>query len=120
VITNEINAAIKSHNQWKLKILTAIATGKSEFTVEKVKNDDQCQFGKWLHKQITPKDQKSPFYKQAIDLHAKFHKQAAKALELALAGKKEAANQAVSSESEYNNLSFQLTKTLMRWAWEIK
>lgn len=45
-ILEEIQKATGAHGAWKLRLRTATLTGKSDFTPQKVKCDDQCEFGK--------------------------------------------------------------------------
>jgi len=45
-IAEEITKAIGAHGMWKQRLRQAIDTGKSEFTVERVRPDNLCDFGK--------------------------------------------------------------------------
>lgn len=86
-ISEEIGKAITAHGQWKQKLRSAIDTGTSESTPERVRKDNNCSFGKWLHDRIDENDKSSPHYLEAVKLHAKFHVEAASVLKLALAGR---------------------------------
>jgi len=44
--TEEITKAISAHGNWKQRLRQAIESGNSEYTVEKLKVDNQCDFGK--------------------------------------------------------------------------
>lgn len=110
----EIKKAIGAHGMWKVRLRSAVDTGKSEFTVDKVKADNNCDFGKWLHG-LPEGEKKSLSWTKVRDLHAKFHVEAAKILESALAGKKEAAAKGLDTASEFSKLSANLTGAMMSW-----
>lgn len=111
----EITAAIAAHGMWKQRILDACETGKSEFSPEVVKTDYQCVFGKWLYDSISAKEKASPYYVQVKDLHAQFHKEAARLLEIALNGQGAEAKKATSIGTPYASLSGKLVMLLMKW-----
>lgn len=111
---DEINAAILAHGQWKARLISTIESGKSDFTPEKVGVDNLCDFGKWFHS-LVGADTTSENYKEVLDLHAEFHKAAAKVLALGLAGKKKEAQDAMDVGSEYSNISSSLILALGRW-----
>ena len=112
----EITAAISAHRQWKQRLADAIATGKSEFKPDIVKQDSQCQFGKWLYGSITAAEKSSPHYAPVKEMHAKFHQEASRILAMATSGKKEEAKKAIDVGSEYMKLSTQLVNNLTQWA----
>jgi methyl-accepting chemotaxis protein len=115
MIKDEIGKAISAHGQWKQKLRVAIDTGASEAKPEKVKQDSNCAFGKWLHQAIAAENKKSPFYAEVIALHASFHKEAGAILELAVAGNKDAANDRMKLGGEFAKISGTLTKKLQEW-----
>ena len=47
--SKEIVNAIGVHGNWKKRLRRAIETGNSDFTVDELIVDNQCDFGKWLH-----------------------------------------------------------------------
>lgn len=109
-----ITAGIAAHGMWKQRLIDAINTGKSAWTPATVQLDNQCEFGKWLHS--CPPSQRSPaHYAKIKELHALFHQEAAKVLELALKGKKSAAETAISATSKYREYSAALTREMMAW-----
>jgi len=67
-----LDHAIAAHAKWKFRLREAIRTGQSEWTVEKVRPDDQCEFGKWLNSLPLP-DRMMNEWKDVKALHAKFH-----------------------------------------------
>ena len=114
-VHDEINQAIAAHGQWKVKLRNAIETGECESTPDKVKQDNNCSFGKWLHERIDPEVKHSPFYKEIVYLHAQFHKEAGAILELALNGNKKEAENLMKSWSSFSGLSGKLTRKMMEW-----
>jgi methyl-accepting chemotaxis protein len=113
-IKDETSKGISAHGMWKHHITNAINTGQSPWTPSVVCQDNQCDFGKWLHG-CASQDQASPHYGVVKGLHADFHKAAASALELALQGNKQEAEAAIGAGSNYKSLSSKLTKEMMAW-----
>ena len=114
-VQEEIDLAIAAHRDWKFKLRTAIDTGKCESTPEKVKMDNNCSFGKWLHERIDPAVKHTPHYNEIVDLHAKFHQEAGSILELALNGNVEKARDLMEPGSTFVTLSSNLTLKMMDW-----
>ena len=111
----EIRKAIEAHAAWKQKLRDAIDTGVCESTPEKVKQDNNCAFGKWLHKRIDKNAKQTPHYAESIKLHAKFHQQAGSILELALTGSPEKANALMAVSQPFARYSAALTLKLKDW-----
>lgn len=109
-----INTAISGHAEWKQRLRSAIDTGKSEWSVDKVSPDNLCAFGKWLYSLPTTEQQEER-WKLVRALHADFHKEAAKVLDLALRGIKEDAKTLMSFDSAYAKTSAKLTWEMMEW-----
>ncbi len=112
--SEEIKKAIGAHGMWKVRLRSAVDTGTSEFTVDKVKADNNCDFGKWLHG-LSPDEKKTENWAKVRDLHAKFHVEAAKILENALTGKKDTAAKGLDTSSEFSKLSASLTSAMISW-----
>jgi hypothetical protein len=106
----EIQKALLAHRRWKNRIEKAIATGRSTFKIENVKADNRCKFSTWLY--ALP-DQTTEEWKRVQRLHALFHEEAARVLELALRGQKDEAKQAISLTSHYCDLSVKMTNALL-------
>lgn len=110
----EIDKAIGAHGMWKVRLKTAISTGKSEVPVATIRTDNQCAFGQWLYgSTISASDKATQNYKTVKDLHAEFHKVAARVAELALSGKKDDADKILSQE--FAAASIKLTAAMMEW-----
>lgn len=110
----EIKNAIVAHGAWKERLTNAIETGKSEFSPVIVKTDNNCAFGKWFYS-LSIEDKKTEFYQPVKELHAKFHEEAGKILDLAISGKKEEAKKAMDIGSEYLKTSSKLILLLSKW-----
>ena len=107
--------AVFTHAKWKRQLRQAIETGKSEWTVSEVQADDRCDLGEWLdHLPLSKK--KSEHYSRLRSLHTNFHKAASEVLALALSGKKEEAQEAISFGSRFTDISSKLTLVLSEWA----
>lgn len=104
--------AILAHGQWKNRLIRAIETGKSEFTVETVKKDNHCEFGKWIYTGAPLTLQNTPEFQEIKRLHAEFHVEAAKIIELALAGKKTEAEQRMKIGGPFLAKSASLIRTI--------
>src|SRR5580765_1349455 len=114
-LSDEIQEAIGAHGLWKGRLHTAIETGSCKFTVASVAQDSQCAFGKFLYSNADPAIRNSAHWRTCMDLHSKFHQSAARVLQLAVSGKKEAAKKEMDPQSEFSKLSRTLTAEMMKW-----
>jgi methyl-accepting chemotaxis protein len=111
-----IQKAIAAHASWKARLRSAIDTGKFDVTPAVIKADNQCEFGKWLYgADFTAADKQTQNYRAAMDLHAKFHLEAAKVVQLATSGHKDEASVAMGLGGSYTQASSALTKELVQW-----
>jgi len=116
VHSKEIDQAIAAHGYWKNYLRNAIKTGQIDTTVEAIRSDNQCVFGKWLEgSMLTTMEEASHHYKTVKERHAEFHKTAARVVELALAGKKSDAERMISLGGEYTKISAELHLAMMEW-----
>jgi Chemoreceptor zinc-binding domain len=112
----EIDKAIGAHGMWKTRLKLAVDTGKTDTPVETIGQDNQCAFGKWLYgPTLTSMDKASSDYKTVKNLHAEFHKTAARVVTLVLDGKKEEAEKMMELGGEYASISGKLTRAMMEW-----
>ncbi len=114
-IMDEIDAAVSAHGKWKHKLRIAIDTGECESTPARVKLDNNCSFGKWLHYRMDEQYKETPHYDEIVTLHAAFHREAGTILEIALNGDKETANQRMKMGSDFSVLSANLTAKMREW-----
>lgn len=112
----EIDKAIGAHGMWKTRLKQAIETGKSEVSVETIRQDNQCNFGKWLYgSTLSAADKSSAQYKTVRELHAEFHKCAARVTDLAVTGSKGEADRMLAFGGEFTTVSSRLTAAMMEW-----
>ncbi len=115
-LEDQISAAIGAHGLWKGRLRAAIDSGKSDVSIEAVRDDHQCSFGKWLYgPELSTQNKNSPHYKACADLHRRFHAAAAAVMSLAMQGKKQEASQALDGNGEFKKLSTELTRALLEW-----
>lgn len=112
-----INKAVGAHGAWKLKLRTAITHGRSEVTPEIVRQDNQCEFGKWLYgPEVSAELRAGVPYGVVKRLHAEFHKCAADVLQKAVNGHPGAADLL---EGEFSERSKTLVAALSKWKGEL-
>jgi hypothetical protein len=114
----EIVRAIGTHQGWKQRLCVAIGSGSSEDAVETVCRDDRCRFGQWLYA-LDEETKATHRWKWVSATHADFHREAAKVLQLALAGQKKDARRATSGSSRYGGISNRLVSELNEWKREL-
>jgi Chemoreceptor zinc-binding domain len=112
----ELDKAIEDHGMWKARLRKAIDTGKTEASVDTIRQDNQCVFGKWLYgATLTAVDKALNHYKTVKDLHAEFHKTAAAVAEVAVGGKKAEAEKMMARGGEFSTVSIKLTQAMLEW-----
>ena len=114
--SEHIRNALDAHAVWKQRLCAAVETRSSNTTVDAVRRDDQCAFGKWIHgPTIGPAMKRTADYQKTVDLHRRFHLAAGNVLAAALAGKKQEAMRAMEQGSEYAGVSAALSDVLRDW-----
>ena len=115
-IHQQIVKSIGAHGLWKASLQRVIDNGTSDVSVAVARQDNQCDFGKWLYGPEMPEAVKrSAHYDQCRRLHQQFHLEAAKVLTFALANKKAEAARAMETHSDFATCSGNLTKAMMDW-----
>ena len=110
----QIDKALLAHGAWKQQLNAAIGTSASQFTVAQLRADNLCEFGKWFHS-LPPDVQSAQIPASIKKLHAEFHLEASKILDLALKGRKDQALEALGQGQAYNKLSGQLMLAMRQW-----
>jgi hypothetical protein len=114
---NQINNAIGAHGSWKIKLRIAINKGKSDHSIEHVRCDDTCTFGKWIYSaEIGEPTRQSTPYNVIKRLHAEFHVCAAEVLKMATSGN--TAGAANLLEGDFTARSEKLVRGLRKWRGE--
>ena len=114
----QIDAAIKAHDEWKARLLAAVAAGSSDLNPDDVRAHDRCDFGTWLST-VGPDMKASLHYDRVCDLHARFHQAAAVVLRLALSGRGPQALTSLEFGSEYVSASVLLVDEMELWRREL-
>jgi hypothetical protein len=111
-IQEELWTAIGQHHLWRHRLQHAISTGRSAFVPEAVQDANQCPLGRWLNQISSQHD--APGWIEAVKVrHAEFHRETAEVLELALAGEKSAAQDAMAASGPFVQASDRLTSELL-------
>ena len=117
--SKEIVNAIGAHGNWKQRLRRAIETGRSDITFDKIRYDNHCDFGKWLHS-LSSYEKKSFHWIKIQQLHAKFHTEAARLIELALYGRQKEALDAMGLGTDFARYSSELTMAMVQWKSSLK
>ncbi len=107
--------AVHAHEQWKAGFARAIRDGGAGLQAETVRSDDQCLLGQWLYGHAGRSVENAAAFAMLRDVHAEFHKAAARVLSLALAGKTREAVHAMAPGDPYGQWSAILVVALMRY-----
>jgi methyl-accepting chemotaxis protein len=111
-----LEAAVLAHAAWKRRLSDSIASGQlpPDTDIAKVRRDDVCAFGQWLHSgagaDIDPRRNSD-----VMAYHATFHKMAAGVLSHVAAGKIDEARHAMTAHDGYAGIAHQLTTALVEW-----
>ncbi len=116
-MVKNITDAIGAHGAWKLRLRTAINTGRSDAKPSDVRCDDRCALGEWLHGPAMDTQTRSGLpYQVTKRLHAEFHGTAADVLTLALDGRKDEASSLLNGD--FTARSEKLVRALTKWKGE--
>lgn len=116
-MVKNITDAIGAHGAWKLRLRTAINTGRSDAKPSEVRCDDRCELGQWLHGPAMDAQTRSGLPFQVTKrLHAEFHSTAADVLTFALDGRKDEASSLL--EGDFTARSEKLVRALTKWKGE--
>jgi Chemoreceptor zinc-binding domain len=110
---DEITKAIGAHGVWKMRLRTAIDSGKADANASDVAKDNVCAFGQWLYGSVPPAARASADYASVRKLHADFHQCAAKVIECVGHGDKAKADAVMAGD--YAKVSGDLTTAMMKW-----
>ena len=113
-LENEIIKAIEAHWKWKMRLRSAIDSGKLDANPVEVAKDNICDFGRWLYGSTIPNTERtSADYPSVRELHADFHKCAANVLECVANGQKAQADALMTGE--YAEVSVALIAAMTKW-----
>ncbi len=107
-----IDHAIGAHGRWKTRLRIALATGEGDLDPRMICRDDACALGQWLHgfDHVARSD---AHYRLVCAVHAEFHREAGRVLDLLGHGHRhEAANVML---GEFAECSDRLIRALTAW-----
>jgi hypothetical protein len=103
---------------WKMRLRTAITSGKCEVTAGDACRDDKCAFGKWIYGPSLDSQVKSDVPYQVIKrLHAEFHRVAGGVLAHVERGN--VADAKALMDGEFAARSEKLVRALTKWKGEL-
>ncbi|MCA0041901.1 CZB domain-containing protein [Celeribacter litoreus] len=77
----DVNTAMAAHKAWLQKFRVAIDE-RQELDADTICLDNKCELGQWLHGDAKDQFGGHAFYEDTVDVHAKFHLQAAEVAKL--------------------------------------
>ncbi|MGC9220370.1 MAG: CZB domain-containing protein [Solirubrobacteraceae bacterium] len=111
----QLTHGIAAHGAWKNRLRKAIETGHSEYSVETLSRDDQCDLGNWFYNGMDATERTSEHFNTAMATHREFHRVAGGVLADALAGHKDQASSSMAIGGEFSKVSAAITMELMNW-----
>lgn len=113
-----IREAMGAHAAWKLRLKTAVATGRGDISAAAARCDDRCAFGQWLHSdRIDAATREGKPYRVIRRLHAEFHQAAGDVLDAAERGDPDAARALL--DGPFNDRTTTLKTALTKWLGEL-
>lgn len=113
-----IRDAMGAHGAWKLRLKTAVMTGRGDITAAHARCDDRCAFGRWLYGPDLGEDLKrSKPYQVVRRLHAEFHESAGAILAAAEQGDSVTAEAILADD--FDTRSEVLKRALVKWLGEL-
>lgn len=111
----EIEKATEAHEAWKVKLRQAVESGTLPKPASEIACDDQCAFGKWLHRLSADKQTNlSMRFRKVMRLHADFHTEAGRIASLVEEGEIKRAGIALNSPA-LNECSERLGIAMADW-----
>lgn len=116
ITCDEIDKAIMAHQMWKAQIRKYITDGNRDININELKQDTNCDFGKWLHNLPleSSSDKCITHYSKIKLYHSNFHEVAGNTVELILDDKEYIAKQSI-EYGEFLNISTRLILSLLEW-----
>ncbi|TSE28329.1 Methyl-accepting chemotaxis protein III [Tepidimonas thermarum] len=109
----DFDAAIKAHQQWRIKLRNAILKDE-KLDVATIRRDDCCAVGKWIYGAGGRQWGSLPLFATLVEQHKKFHQETGHIAELVNAGKMEDANRLLSGESAFIRAGRAVVDTLQK------
>lgn len=113
-----IRDAMGAHGAWKLRLRTAVQTGRGDISAARARCDDRCDFGRWLYGPGLSAEMKAGKPYQVVRrLHAEFHAAAGEVLAAAERGDRAGADALLADA--FDPRSEVLKRALMKWLGEL-
>ncbi len=113
-LSPHIRKAIGAHGAWKMKLKTAINTGRINVSPDEVACHACCEFGRWLESSdIHPLVKERKPYQVIHRLHRDFHQTAGEVMRLAAIGDESGAVSLLGSD--YVEKTEKLSRALLKW-----
>jgi methyl-accepting chemotaxis protein len=110
----EVETALEAHADWKRRLRDAIVRGYCEHGSDEAGRDDLCALGQWLH--ALPLESRADFaYEDVLELHARFHREAAVVVQYLEMGRIDEARAAMDPDSAFALVSTELVCLLEAW-----
>jgi len=109
----DFDAAIKAHQQWRIKLRNAILKGE-KLDVATIRRDDCCAVGKWIYGGGGRQYGQLPLFSTLVEQHKQFHLETGRIAELVNAGKMDEANRLLQGESPFIRAGRAVVDTLQK------
>ncbi|MFN4103769.1 MAG: methyl-accepting chemotaxis protein [Tepidimonas sp.] len=109
----DFDAAIKAHQQWRIKLRNAILRGE-KLDVATIRRDDCCAVGKWIYGAGGRQWGNLPLFSTLVEQYKKFHQEIGHIAEMVNAGKTEEANRLLSGGSAFIRAGRAVVDTLQK------
>lgn len=113
--TAPLRAALVVHQVLTARVIHTVHTATTGPDVDQTRRDDECPFGWWLFGTMSENHRTAPLYDKTIDAHARYHREAARVLELSAAGHHADARAAIRPASPLSDAANSLTVVLLHW-----
>ena len=110
----EVEGALDAHTEWKRELRDAVVRGYCEQGSDEAGRDDQCALGRWLCS-LPPESRTDRDYDVVVELHARFHAEAAGVVQLLELGRIDEARAAMDPDSGFARASEELVCLLEAW-----
>jgi methyl-accepting chemotaxis protein len=108
----DLDAAIKKHAEWKVKLRAAI-THHEKLNATEIAKDNCCQLGQWLHSKGKAEFGAKREYQSLVALHKAFHCEAAKVAELINDRKYDEAERSLNSGTPYAHATGEVRNAIL-------
>lgn len=108
----DLNNAIAAHTAWKTKLRAAI-TRQETMDAATISMDNQCELGKWLHREGKSQCGAKPEFTALVQKHKAFHAEAGKVATLINAKKFADADKAIEGQAQFVTASAAVSVAIM-------